>query len=185
MWHDMMALDMPVLEKVLRTILVYLAILFILRFAGKRLMAQMNALDLVVVLLLSNVVQNAIIGEDNTVLGGVIGAVTLVAFNALMDRLAQRYDWAKWLFEGRRTDLVVNGAIQEREVAHVGLREQELRDALSVQGVDDVATVERASLEPGGEVVVHLRDADQPVTRADLERAIATLTAVVQAVPER
>lgn len=99
-----LTLDIPLWEKVLRTIVVYLGIAILIRVAGKRLLAQMNSLDLVVVLLLSNVVQNAIIGPDNSVLGGMVGAVVLVAFNALLDRVATFNSFGRWLLFGRGTD---------------------------------------------------------------------------------
>ena len=83
-----LTMDISFWEKILRTVVVYLGILILIRVAGKRLLAQMNSLDLVVILLLSNVVQNAIIGPDNSVLGAMIGAVVLVGFNALLDRFA-------------------------------------------------------------------------------------------------
>src|SRR6185295_19381410 len=74
--HDMFSLGVPVAEKVLRPILVYFVLIIGLRLAGKRELAQLNPFDLVVLLTLSNTVQNAIIGDDNTVTGGVIGAAT-------------------------------------------------------------------------------------------------------------
>src|SRR5260370_39376793 len=79
--HDMFVLGVPVLEKVLRPILVYVFLIVGLRLAGKRELAQLNPFDLVVLLTLSNAVQNAIIGDDNTVTGGFIGAATLLAVN--------------------------------------------------------------------------------------------------------
>lgn len=96
------AIDIPWLEKVVRTVAVYLGIAVLIRLAGKRLMAQMNSLDLVVVLLLSNVVQNAIIGEDNSLVGGLLGAVVLVAVNAGLDRLAQAHPTLHAVIEGDR-----------------------------------------------------------------------------------
>src|SRR3989441_2358095 len=84
--NDMFHLGMPVLEKVMRTIIVYAFLVIGLRLAGKRELAQLNPFDLVVLLLLSNTVQNAIIGEDNTVTGGIIGAATLLAINYLFVR---------------------------------------------------------------------------------------------------
>ena len=97
---DLFAFGVPPLEKVARTVLVYVAVLLIIRVAGKRLMAQMNSLDLVVVLLLSNVVQNAIIGNDNSVTGGVLGAVVLVGVNTLLDRWAMVDPRVAWLVGG-------------------------------------------------------------------------------------
>ena len=90
MVDDLLHLPMPAAEKVIRTVAVYLGILIVIRVAGKRLMGQMNSQDLVVVLLLSNVVQNAIIGEDNSLIGGLLGAVVLVVVNAGLDRWTLR-----------------------------------------------------------------------------------------------
>jgi uncharacterized membrane protein YcaP (DUF421 family) len=81
MWNDMFVVAVPVLEKILRPVIVYLALVVLLRIFGKRELAQLNPFDLVVLLSLSNTVQNAIIGNDNSVSGGLIGAVTLLAAN--------------------------------------------------------------------------------------------------------
>src|SRR4029077_3778357 len=81
MWSDMFSLSLPVLEKLLRPVVVYVFLVVGLRLAGKRELAQLNAFDLVVLLTLSNTVQNAIIGDDNTVTGGILGAATLLAVN--------------------------------------------------------------------------------------------------------
>lgn len=109
--NDLWAFQIPPLEKVLRTVLVYLAILVIVRVAGKRLLAQMNSLDLVVVLLLSNVVQNAIIGDDNSLVGGVLGAVVLVTANAGLERIAQVFPAFRRVVEGRPTPVVRDGEV--------------------------------------------------------------------------
>jgi uncharacterized membrane protein YcaP (DUF421 family) len=81
LFHDMFTLGLPVAEKILRPILVYGFLIVGLRLAGKRELAQLNPLDLVVLLTLSNTVQNAIIGDDNSVTGGIIGAATLLIVN--------------------------------------------------------------------------------------------------------
>ena len=88
MWHDMFVTGISYGEKTLRTILVYAAIVILLRLAGKRELAQLNTLDLAVVMLLSNVVQNAVIGNDNSLVGGVYGATVLITVNALFVRRA-------------------------------------------------------------------------------------------------
>jgi len=80
-WRDLFHPDVPILEKMIRPILVYFFLIFSLRLAGKRELAQLNAFDLVVLLTLANTVQNAIIGNDNSVLGGIIGATTLLTLN--------------------------------------------------------------------------------------------------------
>jgi uncharacterized membrane protein YcaP (DUF421 family) len=109
-WHDLTYLDVPLLEKVLRTVLVYGGLVILLRVAGKRVLSQLNTFDLVVVLLLSNVVQNAVIGPDNSVVGGLIGAVVLVGVNALWERIATSSDGTARVIEGSATILVGTGS---------------------------------------------------------------------------
>lgn len=177
-WTDLFTqLDIPLLEKVLRTVLVYLGIALLIRLAGKRLMAQMNSLDLVVVLLLSNVVQNAIIGPDNSLLGGLIGAVVLVFVNDLLDRLAQRVGWVRWLLEGRATPLIRDGVVNEDNVSRLGLTDKELLLGLRRLGADSPKEVKLASLEPGGDMMLRLKDGEQSATKDDLARAVAELRA--------
>ena len=119
--NDLWAFQIPPLEKVLRTVLVYLAILVIVRVAGKRLLAQMNSLDLVVVLLLSNVVQNAIIGDDNSLVGGVLGAVVLVTANAGLERIAQVFPAFRRVVEGRPTPVVRDGEVIDGALDRLGM----------------------------------------------------------------
>src|SRR3978361_16969 len=88
MLHSMFHLPLPILEKILRPVLMYVCLIAFLRIFGKRELAQLNPLDLVVLLSLSNTVQNAIIGDDNSVTGGVIGAFALLTINWILMRLA-------------------------------------------------------------------------------------------------
>src|SRR6266511_5215762 len=100
---DLWTLGVPVAEKVVRTVLVYGGLAVLLRVAGKRNLAQLNSFDLVVVLLLSNVVQNAIIGPDDSLTGGLLGAAVLVAVNASVVRgVARAPRLSRW-FEGSPT----------------------------------------------------------------------------------
>src|SRR6195256_3541651 len=92
-WNDMFVLGLPVLEKILRPIVIYAFLVISLRLSGKRELVQLNPFDLVVLLTLSNTVQNAIIGEDNSVLGGLIGATSLLVTNYLVVRFL--YDHPK------------------------------------------------------------------------------------------
>lgn len=172
---DLFTFGIPPTEKVIRTLVVYLGILVIVRISGKRLLAQMNSFDLVVVLLLSNVVQNAIIGDDNSLSGGLLGAATLVLGNAALDRLSTHWPWLNRLLQGTATDVVVDGRIDEDALRGLGLTRGELRTALRHQGADDVSEVQLASLEPGGTVAVDLRRADQNASYGDLEAAMREL----------
>src|SRR5664279_2219110 len=107
----MFQLPLPVLEKLVRPIIVYLVLVVLLRLFGKRELAQLNPFDLVVLLSLSNTVQNAIIGEDNSVTGGVIGAIGLLAINWLVVRVLFRSPKLTRLLEGRAIVLIRNGQI--------------------------------------------------------------------------
>lgn len=175
MLTDLLNMDMSALEKIIRTIGVYLTLLILIRLFGKRLMAQMNSQDLVVVLLLSNVVQNAIIGNDTSLLGGAVGAVVLVLANWFMDRLSGRYPRLNVLLSGRSTAVVTDGAPDLQALRRLSITRHELAVALHEQGADRVEDVELATLEPGGAIMVRVREEDQSVSRADLERAIAGL----------
>jgi uncharacterized membrane protein YcaP (DUF421 family) len=177
---DLFDLQMPVLEKVLRTVAVYLGIAALIRVAGKRLMAQMNSLDLVVVLLLSNVVQNAIIGEDNSLLGGLIGALVLVTFNAVLDHWSMHSPRVAWLFSGKATEVIAEGVVDHSALRRLGMTQEELANAIQAQGADSFSEVRRVLIEPGGSVSVDLRPEAHSATIADLRRAVDTLTAQLQ-----
>src|SRR5205814_2521807 len=129
-----------------------------LRLAGKRDLAQLNTFDFVVLLLLSNVVQNAIIGNDNSLLGGMIGAAILVAGNSVLVRVVRRSRRAMLLFEGEPTVLVRDGELDRAAIVRLGLREDDVVQALRHQGANDADEVHEAVLEPGGSIVVRLKE---------------------------
>jgi uncharacterized membrane protein YcaP (DUF421 family) len=183
--QDLLHIDIPPIEKVLRTVAVYLGILIIIRFAGKRLMAQMNSLDLVVVLLLSNVVQNAIIGQDNSLVGGLLGALVLVVVNALLDRWAQHSSKVDWLLNGTPTVVIRDGEVDHGALTRLGMSPQELGNALRGQGADSPAEVAYAAMEPGGTLTVRLKPGEQSATIGDLRRAVAELTARLEQRPNQ
>src|SRR5260370_5324348 len=113
MWHNMFALGLPIAEKILRPILVYAFLIVGLRLAGKRELAQLNPFDLVVLLTLSNTVQNAIIGEDNSVTGGIIGAISLLAINYLAVRFLYDHRNIDQIVEGRADILLADRKVHE------------------------------------------------------------------------
>lgn len=178
---DLFTVTVPLLEKVLRTVAVYLGILLLLRLAGKRDLAQLNTFDLVVLLLLSNVVQNAVIGDDVSLLGGGVGAVTLIVVNSLVARVAQANDPLARVLEGSATPIVEDGRLDRGALRRLGLREADFAVALRAQGATSIDDVAEASLEPGGSIVVTLRDGATPATRADLRRVEAKLDRLLSA----
>jgi uncharacterized membrane protein YcaP (DUF421 family) len=187
----MFSLQVPALEKVLRTVLVYGGLAILLRLAGKRDLAQLNTFDLVVMLLLSNVVQNAVIGNDNSLTGGLLGATVLVAVNAVWVRVINRRPRLTMLFEGTPTTLVENGKVTGN-LHRLGLRRADVAAALRHQGATSIADVAQASLEPGGSIVVDLKPDAQDVTvgefrtgESDQAALIAELRAEIRRLSER
>lgn len=169
--HDLWTIQIPVLEKVLRTVLVYGGLAVLLRVGGKRGLAQLNSFDLVVMMLLSNVVQNAIIGNDNSLAGGLLGAAMLIAVNSLTVRAVNRHPALIRIFEGDETVLVQDGHPLQRAIRRLGLRISDVAAALRHQGAGTVEEVQTATLAPGGSVVVTLKPEAQDVTVAHLQEA--------------
>ena len=178
MWHDMFAQEIPFADKLIRTVVIYALIAVLLRATGKRGLSGLNSLDIVVMFLLSNVVQNAIIGPDNSVTGGIIGAVTLVVVNSAVNRAALRSDRFARIFDGRDTPVIVNGRVDERAVRRLGLRRHDLDHAVRLQNGDDIGQVESGVFDPGGQLILSLKDSAQGATKHDLARVEARLARI-------
>src|ERR1700686_193602 len=138
MWNDMFVVGLPILEKILRPILVYLALIVLLRIFGKRELAQLNPFDLVVLLSLSNTVQNAIIGNDNSVTGGIIGAASLLAVNYLVVRFLYDHRSLDQLVEGSPDVLIENGKVHEHKLKRELITKEKLAAAARKQGFDSL-----------------------------------------------
>jgi len=158
MWNDIFVLGVPLLEKILRPIVVYLALVVLLRIFGKRELAQLNPFDLVVLLTLSNTVQNAIIGNDNSISGGLIGAFTLMAINYLVVRFLFRHRRLDQLVEGKSTTLIDGGKIVRKNLARELLTHSELLTVLHRQGFSTLDEVEQCVLEPSGTFAVKRKE---------------------------
>jgi uncharacterized membrane protein YcaP (DUF421 family) len=151
-WKDMLQPDISILEKIVRPIIVYVFLIVGLRLAGKRELAQLNPFDLVVLLTLSNTVQNAIIGSDNSVMGGLIGAATLLVVNYVMVRFFYSHDKLNRLIEGDADPLIENGQLLEERLKKEFITRAELEAAARKQGFESLGECERAVLEPGGTI---------------------------------
>ena len=149
MMHSLLSPDIAYSEKIVRTIVVYVFLLVGLRIAGKRELSQLNSLDLVVLLLLSNTVQNAIIGNDNSLIGGIVGAAVLLAPNAGIVRLLYHYGKLDTI-EGRPDTLVRNGRILRQHLERELITVAELEAAARRQGIASLAHVRECRLETGG-----------------------------------
>lgn len=173
----MFHLGIPVLEKILRPIAVYVLLILLLRVFGKRELAQLNPFDLVVLLSLSNTVQNAIIGEDNSLIGGAIGAATLLSINYLVVRFLFRHRRLDQLLEGRPTLLIENGKLRHKAMGKELLTASELATVLHRQGFAKIDEVERCVLEPGGTFFIQRKDPPaEDVRHAELMRRLDEIT---------
>lgn len=164
MWSDLFVPGVPVIEKVLRALIIYVVLVLLVRLAGKRELAQLNAFDLIVLLLLSNTVQNAIIGNDNSLAGGIIGAVTLLSANWFVVRFMYRHEKLDRVIEGNPVTLVEDGQVLKDQCDRELITVAELEAAAHRQGFASLADVGRAVLEPGGTLSFIGRNQLRPTT---------------------
>ena len=165
MWKDMFVITLPILEKILRPIFVYAFLVLMLRLSGKRELVQLNPFDLVVLLTLSNTVQNAIIGEDNSVSGGLLGATSLLAVNYLVVRFLYSHKKLDRLIEGRADVLIDGGRIHPDRLKRELISMPQLEAAARRQGFGSLAEVDQCILEPGGTLTFIGKKPDVEVTR--------------------
>lgn len=149
-WKDMFVLGVPLAEKILRPVFVYAFLVISLRLSGKRELVQLNPFDLVVLLTLSNTVQNAIIGDDNTVSGGIIGATSLLIVNYLVVRFLYGHKKLDQLVEGHADVLIENGQVSVERLKKELISHAQLEAAARKQGFESLEEVQRCILEPGG-----------------------------------
>lgn len=181
MFHSMFHLPEPLLEKILRPVFVYLFLVGFLRLFGKRELAQLNPFDLVVLLSLSNTVQNAMIGEDNSVSGGVIGAFSLLTVNWLLTRILFCAPKLNQIFELPPSVLIRHGVVDWEATKKEALTELELRSVLHKQGFDRYEEVEKCVLEPNGNFYMEgIKSMSDDAQRAELMKAIESLTREVR-----
>ncbi|MGA2098586.1 MAG: YetF domain-containing protein [Candidatus Acidiferrum sp.] len=181
-WKDMFVMGLPLLEKILRPIIVYLFLVISLRLSGKRELVQLNPFDLVVLLTLSNTVQNAIIGDDNSVSGGLIGATSLLVINYLVVRFLYGHNKLEQIVEGQADVLIESGKIYTDRLKKELITQSQLEAAARKQGFDSLQEVDKCILEPSGnlsfvgkrpdpeslrhqELVTHLKNLMEEVVR--------------------
>lgn len=150
LWTDMFVPALPVIDKILRAIIVYFFLVVALKLAGRRELAQLNAFDLVVLLTVANAVQDAIIGNDNSVTGGLIGAATLLVINYLVVRFSFEYNRRHRHIGGSGLTLIANGHIRQEALKKELITLDELREAASRQGFNSLREIEAATLNQDG-----------------------------------
>jgi uncharacterized membrane protein YcaP (DUF421 family) len=177
-WKDMFVLGLPILEKVLRPIVVYAFLIVGLRLSGKRELVQLNPFDLVVLLTLSNTVQNAIIGEDNSVSGGIIGATSLLVTNYLVVRFLYDHRKLDQFVEGRADILIENGCVRTEHLKDELITLEQLSAAARKQGFSELSEVQQCVLEPGGTLTFIAKKPDtEDVRHQELLKRFEVLTA--------
>lgn len=174
-WNDMFRLSIPVGEKIVRPVFIYIFLVIAVRLFGKRELAQLNAFDFVVLLTISNTVQNAIIGDDSTVTGGVIGALTLFMTNWIVIRFLYRHETLDKLVEGDPDVLISRGRVLHDRLAKELITVHELERAAHRQGFATLNEIDKAILEPGGGICFLAR---QPT--ADTKRHAEVLARIDQ-----
>src|SRR5690349_14746542 len=153
-WSNMFSVPVPLLEKIIRPVIVYLFLILMFRLFGRRELAQINPLDLTVLLMLSNTVQNAIIGQDDSLLGGLIGAVALLSANKVLNYFAYRRERVANILEGTPRVLIEHGEVNQAAVKAEEISPQDLEEAIHRTGVEHVNRVKWAHLEPSGTITV-------------------------------
>ena len=180
--RDMFHVPVPMAEKILRPVIVYLFLVVFLRIFGKRELAQLNPFDLVVLLSLSNTVQNAMIGDDNSVTGGVVGALSLLAINWGLMWLLYRAPKVTAVLEGEPSTLIRGGVVDEAELKNQSLTQMELISVLNKNGFNDVEDVELCVLEPNGTFYVQgKKPSSDDLQQGQMLKALEELSAEVKA----
>jgi len=179
--ESMFALHLPILEKLLRPMIVYLFLIGFLRLFGKRELAQLNPFDLVVLLSLSNTVQNAMIGDDNSVTGGIIGAFALLAINWLLTLTLFKSPKLDRIVEGTETVLIRRGVVDEAAMKKEALTDLELKSVIHKQGLNDYSEVEKCVLEPNGTFYVEaMSPSSDDAQRKEVLELVRTLSTEVR-----
>ncbi|HEX3068410.1 MAG TPA: YetF domain-containing protein [Thermoanaerobaculia bacterium] len=178
--------EISLIEKIIRPILVYFFLVVLLRVFGKRELAQLNPFDLVVLLSLSNTVQNAIIGSDNSVTGGVIGAITLLVTNYIVVRFLFRHRRLDEVLEGKPSTLIKDGHLCKSEMARELITKAELQSVVRRQGFDGVHEIDNCVLEPGGGFIIKPKSPPtEELRHTELLQRLDALTAQIAAMEQK
>jgi uncharacterized membrane protein YcaP (DUF421 family) len=186
MWNDMLDVQVPLVDAILRAVLVYVAIVILIRIAGRRGLAEMSTFDIAVVLLMAEIVGGAAVGDDNSLTGAAIGALTLVAMDTGFNRLVHRSSLASRIFQGTPATVIRDGNLVEGALHKLRISQSELVHAIRGQHGDDLGEVDHAELTPSGKLVLTLKPDEQSATKGDiatLMEELRTLRTLVTATP--
>lgn len=153
MWKS----TVPLWDLVIRGAIIYIFVLLLIRLSGKREIGQMGAGEFVAILLVSNAVQNAMNGGDNSITGGLVLSAVIVGLSVIFAFLSFKSQFVEYLIRGAPTVLIEDGKLLERNVRREFMSREEIEAALEDQGVDNISQVKLAVLESNGKVVVRKR----------------------------
>ena len=159
-WHTIFYPALSWTEKAARPVIVYCALLVIIRVGGKRALQQATLFDFLVLLLISNIVQNAMIGDDNSILGALLGTVVVLLLSIGLNRIASRSKSARAALEGKPEMLVKYGKLDDQLLLRHGIGHADLLLAIRKQGLSRVENVGFAILELDGSISIIERDKD-------------------------
>lgn len=156
LWVDAAAMWDPshIADVACRTLIVYFGLLLALRLAGKREVGQMKPFDLVTLLILSNAVQNAMVGPDNSLMGGLTAAGLILALNKGVGVVRSRFELARRVFEGAPTVIIQDGVFLAEGLKDEELSEADVLQAMREHGVEDLKQVKVAVLEVDGSISI-------------------------------
>ncbi len=179
-WSNMFVLDhekVSYIEKIIRPIIIYGLLVLLFRIVGKREIAQLNPVDFIVLLLVSNTVQNAIIGDDTSLTGGVIGVVSLLFINRLVAKTKYEHPAFEALIEGKPRPLIENGKIDKKAIKQEMLTKDDLEVIAHKEGYESIDDVDNCVLDPNGVFFVQGKgDTKNEKFRKDVLRKIEDLS---------
>ena len=161
MWQQLLLPEVPLAQLAIRTVVVFIGLMVLLRLSGKRQVGQLGAIEFVIMLLISEVVQNAMIGGDNSLTAGLLSAAILIALGALVSLLSFRSTFMSRLLEGRPTRLVHDGRVIRAHMNRERLSNTDLKILLRKNGVDDFRTIDEVILEADGSLSI-TRKGEEP-----------------------
>ena len=144
----------PILDIIIRSAAVYFFMMIALRLTGKKQLSQLNTTDVILILLISNAVQNAMVGPDTTLLGGLIAASVLFAINMIFKKLKFKFPGFKKLVEGEPVILIYKGVIKHQNCEKNGITEDELLQAIREHGSSEIEDIDSLILEADGNISV-------------------------------
>lgn len=147
-------IENPYLDVMLRSVAVYFFMIIALRIFGKKELSQLNTADIILILLISNSVQNAMVGSNTTLTSGIIAASALFVINMVFKRIMLKSNFIKNLIQDKPEILIHNGIIDFKTLARLGISSEELEEAIREHGIDHYRDVRLAMFEIDGNISV-------------------------------